>query len=259
MKSCSRCNKTLLSTFKTCEECREYNKRYRDSIPRSYKQGQCSSQDGLTKVCSDCHISKNLDEFYKHKRYKDGYRNQCVICHSKRWKHYYTCGYNTVLRQKLQTDEVYKIKQNQRAYLHQHLKKQGSKKDLGTMEYLGCSSQMLKDWLSSQFTNQMTWGHKTWQIDHVIPVSLFDLGNDDEQKLAFHWTNLQPLEKSENQSKYNKFIAHQYCNSIINACIFIREKRLDDSEYNIIRKRLQWVKQKISLQHFQIVGTPLES
>jgi len=33
------------------------------------------------KTCSKCNVFKNLDEFYKNRRYKDGHYNQCRECH----------------------------------------------------------------------------------------------------------------------------------------------------------------------------------
>ena len=36
-------------------------------------------------------------------------------------------------------------------------------------------------------------GPKTWQVDHIVALMLFNLNNKDEQLIANHWTNLQPL------------------------------------------------------------------
>ncbi len=32
------------------------------------------------KTCRDCDIQKDLDEFYKHRRMKDGHLNICKVC-----------------------------------------------------------------------------------------------------------------------------------------------------------------------------------
>ena len=32
------------------------------------------------KICNSCKIEKNLIEFNKHQKMKDGYKNQCKIC-----------------------------------------------------------------------------------------------------------------------------------------------------------------------------------
>jgi hypothetical protein len=259
MNKCSRCNKIVDNTeFKTCQNCRNYNKSYRDNITRKYKQGSCSINYGIYKQCVDCKQIKNVEYFYKHKRYYDGYRNQCIECHSARWKKYYVQGYNIILSDKLANDYIYKLKQNMRTYLHQQLNKSNIQKNDNTENIIGCSIVVLKQWLSYQFDENMNWENKTWQIDHVIPVSLFDLKNEYEQKLAFHWTNLQPLYATQNRIKYNKFLPIDYINNLILTCRFIHKNKLDQYTYNILKQRLHWIKSKFSLQHFQIAGKPLE-
>ncbi|NBP00281.1 MAG: hypothetical protein EBU90_09185 [Proteobacteria bacterium] len=257
MPICSRCKHQFdASNYKTCNDCRDYNKKIRSQIPRLYRQGEFSSVDGKTKQCSDCLLVKSLSQFYKHHRYKDGYRNQCVQCHSVRWSKYYVDSYHEVLKEKYRSDDLYRLKQNHRSYLHQQLKGRNLTKRERTEIMIGCCSQTMKEWLEFQFEKGMTWENKQWQVDHVVPVSLFDLRDDKQRVLAFHWTNVQPLFTKDNQTKYNKFNPIQYCNSIINACRFIAKKRLSTEEYKIISERLQWIQKNISLRHFQIVGKP---
>jgi hypothetical protein len=78
------------------------------------------------------------------------------------------------------------------------------------MEYLGCSIDFLKEWFKFQFNlideNMTLENHGSyWEIDHVKPVSSFDLKNEDDVKKCFHWTNVSPLEKSLNKKKSDNY------------------------------------------------------
>ena len=42
-------------------------------------------------------------------------------------------------------------------------------------------------------------------VDHVKPISLFDVSNEEEMLEAFNWKNTQPLLKRDNLIKGNKF------------------------------------------------------
>lgn len=76
---------------------------------------------------------------------------------------------------------------------------------------LGCSKEFLLKYLESQFQPGMTWenygpsdkNRKTWQVDHIIPVSLFDLTKEEEIKKCCHYSNLQPLWAEDNNKKLN--------------------------------------------------------
>lgn len=78
---------------------------------------------------------------------------------------------------------------------------------------LGCSIKDFKLYMKTKFHNHpktgeiMTWdnwGKNGWHIDHIIPLSKFNL-NDREQFLkACHYTNLQPMWAEYNLSKSNK-------------------------------------------------------
>lgn len=77
-----------------------------------------------------------------------------------------------------------------------------------TLKLIGCSFLELKIYLESQFKEGMTWNNhnlKGWHIDHIKPISLYDLSKEEEQKECFHYTNLQPLWAIDNIKKSNKY------------------------------------------------------
>jgi hypothetical protein len=84
------------------------------------------------------------------------------------------------------------------------------KKDKHTIEYLGCSSDEFTKWMLDNGNGFTIENHgKEWHIDHVIPLSKFDLDNEEEQLIAFNWRNTMPLKPKENLSKNNKIIQLQ--------------------------------------------------
>jgi len=74
---------------------------------------------------------------------------------------------------------------------------------------LGCNGHRLRAHLESLFKPGMNWLNKgntsgCWSIDHILPLSRFDLTIREEYLKAAHYTNLQPLWHVENLAKSNK-------------------------------------------------------
>lgn len=113
--------------------------------------------------------------------------------------------YNEYTRLKLKTDPNFKFGVRLRVRICSLLK---SKKQFKTVELIGCSIQELKNHLQNQFKDGMSWDNNSyygWHLDHIKPVSLFDLTDPIQQKECFHYTNLQPLWWWENLTKSNKY------------------------------------------------------
>jgi len=71
---------------------------------------------------------------------------------------------------------------------------------------LGCSIAEFKVYLESKFEDGMSWDNKGkggWHIDHIVPLSAFDLTDREQVKEACHYTNLQPLWEVDNLIKGN--------------------------------------------------------
>ena len=90
--------------------------------------------------------------------------------------------------------------------VHNALKYKTTSKQNHTIDYLGCSSETLHSYLENQFTNGMNWENQgLWHMDHIRPCSSFNFENEEEIKMCFHYTNLQPLWASDNLTKSSAF------------------------------------------------------
>jgi hypothetical protein len=73
---------------------------------------------------------------------------------------------------------------------------------------LGCSIHDFKIYIETLWTPGMNWdnwGLKGWHMDHIIPLSFFDLTDREQFLKACHYTNLQPLWAKDNLSKGGKY------------------------------------------------------
>ena len=103
------------------------------------------------------------------------------------------------------TDINFKLRINLRHRLKEALK--GNFKSGSAVNDLGCSIEQLKIHLESKFQEGMSWDNwsfKGWHLDHIKPLSSFDLTDRNQLLQACHYTNLQPLWAKENLSKGNK-------------------------------------------------------
>ena len=67
---------------------------------------------------------------------------------------------------------------------------------------LGYSARELRAHLQSQFCDGMTWGnHGEWEVDHIRPVSDFDLWKRKIECEVHSLCNLRPVWRAVNQSK----------------------------------------------------------
>jgi hypothetical protein len=103
------------------------------------------------------------------------------------------------------SDIQYRLIKIQRARINAALK--GKNKSQTTKELIGCTPDQLKTHIESLFEPGMTWDNYSqtgWHIDHILPISSFDLEINEELKKACHYSNLQPMWATENLQKSNK-------------------------------------------------------
>lgn len=141
------------------------------------------------KIRSDRHYKENKDYYIN---YRKTHRKQINELHEKYKKRHpeavFTDGLRARIRMALLTNG------------------ENVKKQFKSMELVGCSIAFLRDYLKSLFKDGMSWdnyGNKKgqWSIDHIIPCCSFDLSDPVQQKLCFHYSNLQPLWHIDNLKK----------------------------------------------------------
>ena len=164
------------------------------------------------------YFAKNKEEVYKkqkeyheknrehvrelaRKRYaKDPDRTKAV---NKKWRD----NNPDYFRNKMKNDVIHRIKHNIRSRIRTILKQ--NTKTGSAIRDLGCTLEELKQHLEKQFKPGMTWenyGRKGWEIDHIVPLSRFNLTNREEFLKAVNYMNLQPLWRSENRKKSDKYV-----------------------------------------------------
>jgi len=73
-----------------------------------------------------------------------------------------------------------------------------------TIALLGCSARFYKKYISGLFLPGMSWEARNFEVDHIQPISSFDLTTLEGQKAAFNYRNTQLLFRADNLRKGGK-------------------------------------------------------
>ena len=214
MKNCFKCgNISLKSNF--------------------YKNSK--SKDGLRTKCKTCcknddkkHYNKNRNLILsQHKNYYN--ENRDLILDKR--KNYYNENYNKIINRQVEyqkykraTDPNFKLIENLRSRTRNAFKSQNIKKSNKTLELVGCTKDFFQSWIQFQLYGNMTVENygKIWTLDHTIPISSFNLSNENEKRKCFFWSNLRPMYVKENISKGNKIDMWLYALQEIKGRYFLK-------------------------------------
>jgi len=227
-------------TYRTCSKC------------LFEKQENCFYKRG--KICCDCNNEKRRQKYKNDEEYR-----KKLIKMATNFKHE-----KVILRKKLREDEQNKIgidnkkckycneiKSNER-FRHNRLKCRDCERDEPTekfkryirtriynclryknktkhsVEYLGCSSHDYYKWIFKYNNNYNLDNHgSVWHIDHVIPLSKFNLNIQEEQIIDFNWKNTMTLSWNENLTKNNKILKSQIEEHIKKLVEYHKENKLE--------------------------------
>jgi len=202
-QKCNTCNETkIISSFIKCRNiCLDCNNNKRRL---KYQTDENHRLNAIQKASEFKH--KKVIERRQLKQQEIGENNKkCSVCSTIKPKERFR--HNRLRCKDCERDEpIYKLSRNVRRTVWNAL----VKKDKHTIEYLGISTKEYLDWLLS-INEKYTLENrgKEWHIDHVIPLSKFNLENKSEQLIAFNWRNTMPLSPKENLSKNCKIIKTQ--------------------------------------------------
>lgn len=224
-KKCTQCNASKnLEDFPNdkygkygklakCKACDKLNQRDRYLKNREYRI-QKSKEYKLKNKKHNSEI--NHKRYLKQRETKLAYQKQQRLDKPEYMKEYRVKNKDKIRqttnawqKHKYHTDCSYRLRSILQKRIRETIKK--NKKSASTIKLLGCSIEKFKLYLEAQFWKDeridwITYGPKGWHIDHIIPCSSFDLSDPAEQKICFHYTNLQPLWCDLNIAKSNKIL-----------------------------------------------------
>jgi len=213
-------NKEKIKKYQT-----EYKKKNKEKIKQLNKNWRENNKHKVKQLIEKYHESHKNELKDYHKKYrsenkeklkeqrKKYYINNKEIC-NKRSKNYSKNNKEKIreinkkyYQDVLKHDINHKIKRNLRKRLHEVIK--GKSKHKKTLTLLGIPLNEFKKYIETKFKKGMNWdnyGLGGWHMDHIKPLSHFNLSNPMEIEKASHYTNIQPLWEYENCSKRDRFI-----------------------------------------------------
>lgn len=187
--------------YKICNKCKE-NKLHDEFYTRKIKNK--TTPKYICKICDKNYQfsqrENNTRAYKKHlktcKKYRDAHKEQKAEYNKK-------YDFSEYQKNRRKTDKMFKLQANLRSRLGCALKAKSWKKRYRYLEYIGCTSENLIMHIEKQFKEGMSWSnYGEWEIDHIKPLARAK--NPEELFLRCHYSNLQPLWKSDNRKKRDK-------------------------------------------------------
>jgi hypothetical protein len=222
LKVCTKCKlgKSLIDFYKDkstksgytswCKKCRNIKGK---ELYQKYSRLETREQKDK-KVCGCCKVEKNIQEYPKNRCIKDGFDNLCKVCKYKR-NHADT-------RARRRNDPEFKLITNMRSRLSVALR--GKSKSRATRQLIGIDFKTFSKWIEFQLEEGMMMSNygSVWHLDHVIPISSFNLLDEEELFKAMNWMNIRPLLALKNLQKANKIDHRLYIMQEVKAHYFLK-------------------------------------
>lgn len=203
----------------TCIQCYTQNKEDKSKYNKKYRE---KNKDKINKQ-QKTYYKKNKDKILAYQKIYREENKDKILAHQKVYSennkdkiNEYHIKYRKENMPKIVQKNKYRMANNiqyrMMCYLRNRINKAIKKgqKAGSAVQDLGCSIEELKMSLESQFYShpktgeEMTWenyGRYGWHIDHILPLSFFNLTDREEFLVACHWSNLAPMWADENLGK----------------------------------------------------------
>lgn len=206
---CRECNQC--SSIKPIESFIKNRNKCKDCFNKSRREKYNSDESHRLKLIKQASDFKH-EKVVERRKIKEEYQKsigetnkKCKYCEeikpSTRFRH------NRLKCKDCERDEpLEKFKRTIRSRIYNSL----MRKTKHSIEYLGCKYIEFSNWIFSINPEYTLENHGlVWHIDHVIPLSKFNLEDENEQLIAFNWRNTTALSVYGNLSKNNKILPEQ--------------------------------------------------
>jgi hypothetical protein len=194
---------------KLATQMRQYKQEHKVEIA-AYKRQY--NQDNKVKIAAQKKQwgqEHKTEEAVRMKQYNQDHRPE-KTAYNKQYNQDHKSERNVSLANRRADDIDFRLKDNVTRGIKQSIK--GNRQCKHSIDLLGCAIPEVREYLERQFQPGMTWNNWSkngWHIDHIIPLASFDFTDYEQQKQAWHYTNLRPLWSEENMRKHNKIIEIQ--------------------------------------------------
>ena len=122
------------------------------------------------------------------------------------------------------SDLNFKLAHNIRVRTNKTFKTQNLRKTNKTFDLLGCSHAFFKSCIIDQLYGDMSLDNygSVWQIDHCLPITSFNLLDENDMKKCFNWMNLKLMYSKGNNSKNDKIDHCLYRHQGVKALNFVK-------------------------------------
>lgn len=171
------------------EEKREYGRKWKQENRERCKETRNNWRKKNKEKWNECcriYVSKNKEKLAEYGKSRSEYINKYLI-------------------ERRKNNIQFRLSGNLRSRFGECIRK--NYKNGSSIQDLGCNLQDFIKYIENKWLISMTWenyGKFGWHLDHIIPLSSFDLTNRKELLKACHYTNYQPLWAADNIRKSNK-------------------------------------------------------